>query len=410
MIRIDLQSIPDPKIWMRDGAPCYFDPVSKRLRPKTPEETVRQKLLVYLQKEINIPAQAILVEEALSHWGVKQRGRIDILVCGYDENNMLIPVLVIECKAPHVYLSDDVYMQAVKYAEGIGAPFTAITNGYDLLMYRWNEETSLDEEVKAFPDYESLCAGFAETSAEMGEPYPRVDFALLNSEQMWRDTVADGIIGEDTPRDIVPFALNLVDCFLDELNPCTGLPDAPFRLIADQGRRYTSFGNAGGGSYDGSYRTLMIDCGGNTKLLGLAVFGTARTENDPHWGNRKGATVLVVSIDDEESHHNSLQLCLDDFTARRGSSFRLWHDGRMTAGQMGRVKNREVLSYIAKNAPGLLGPDGTVELGTLKNDHPFTMDEPQMRAFLARLIQYSLLRDEYRAVKKAEAKKLKQIR
>ena len=49
---LDLNKYDDVKTYQRYGQECYMDNITKQLRPKTPEETVRQKILQWLMKDL----------------------------------------------------------------------------------------------------------------------------------------------------------------------------------------------------------------------------------------------------------------------------------------------------------------------------------------------------------------------
>lgn len=400
MFQINLNATKDPKTWPRDGIPCYFDPISKRLRKKTPEETVRQKILSFLMETMKIPSNAILVEVPVCHFVPGKRGRIDILVNGYDN----LPLLVVECKAPQIHITNDTYEQVDYYAELLGAPFAAVTNGQVFQLDYWDDSLERYQEVTELPSYHTLCTKI-ELKAEDYLPveYHRIPFSQLNSDKVYHDSQKTGYyVGQDTPRSLAPFVLNLAECLLDPSDYCTELPNSNFRLIADQGIRYTAFGDAGGGTFSGPYRTLMIDVNGNTKLIGFSIFSLLKATNDPHWGTRKSTSSLTVSVDDEESHHMSLELTLDSYATLFGTQIRIWHSGRMAVGNIGSAKQQDVLNYVFSRAPHLQDKNGKVGLGSLKNDHLFTMSEPDIQDLLSRLTQYALLRDEFRHIKKQQ--------
>ena len=46
---------------------CYFDPIRYFLVQKTPEEEVRQKTIIFLQKRLGVPIERIRVEEPMCH-------------------------------------------------------------------------------------------------------------------------------------------------------------------------------------------------------------------------------------------------------------------------------------------------------------------------------------------------------
>lgn len=400
MFHINLNTTKAPKTWPRNGVPCYFDPVSKCLRKKTPEETVRQKILLFLMQTMKVPAEKIRVEEPVCHYVRGKRGRIDILVFDYTDT----PLLIVECKAAQFHITHDTYDQVDSYAEALNAPFAAVTNGDVFQLDYWDDSLQRYQEVTELPTYDILCTR-AGLRAEDYPPYEfrRTPFEQLDSNDVYRNALKLGYyLGQDTPRALAPFVLNLAECFLDESARCTALPHSNIKLIADQGVRYTTFGNAGGGDFSGPYRTLMIDVNGTTKLIGFSIFSVLKCNNDPHWGTRKGTSGLTVSIDDDESHHMSLELTLDSYASIFGKQVRIWHGGRMAVGKIGSAKQQEVLNYVFSHAPHLQDKNGKIGLGTLKNDHLFMMSEPGIQDFLSRLTQYALLRDELRHIKKQQ--------
>ena len=46
---------------------CLYDPIRHLLVQKTPEEEVRQKTIKFLQDELGVPVDRVLVEESMSH-------------------------------------------------------------------------------------------------------------------------------------------------------------------------------------------------------------------------------------------------------------------------------------------------------------------------------------------------------
>lgn len=70
----------------------------------TPEETVRQSVILYLTDTLHVPMQEIISEQHLSHYGITSKKREDIVIYALDADQQSIPIAVIECKAPNVYL------------------------------------------------------------------------------------------------------------------------------------------------------------------------------------------------------------------------------------------------------------------------------------------------------------------
>ena len=69
----ELERIPKPTLYQRQGKECYLDPYREKLIPATPEETVRQKVLIWLENELNVPHDVILVEMLLSKYRLHLR-------------------------------------------------------------------------------------------------------------------------------------------------------------------------------------------------------------------------------------------------------------------------------------------------------------------------------------------------
>ena len=97
----------------------YFDPIRNIFVCITPEETVRQKMIVYLEKQLGIEKDRIFVEDHLAHYGINnQNGRIDISIL--DDNDQ--PLAIVECKEPNVPIGGmQVLVQAIGYADAVGA-------------------------------------------------------------------------------------------------------------------------------------------------------------------------------------------------------------------------------------------------------------------------------------------------
>ena len=117
-------SYPPPafKIKQQDK-PYIFDSIRKIWLLLTEEEWVRQNFIHYLIVVKQYPATAIAVEKEIKLGELKKR--FDILV--YDANFQ--PWMLVECKAPHIALSEDVLQQVLRYNISVPVPYIVITNG-----------------------------------------------------------------------------------------------------------------------------------------------------------------------------------------------------------------------------------------------------------------------------------------
>lgn len=100
-----------------------FDPIRRKWVALTPEEWVRQHFLNHLVHDLGWPASRIAVERTLTLNGLTKRA--DAVAYGADG----APLLLLECKAPHVVLDQRTAEQAARYNLVFRVPYLVITNG-----------------------------------------------------------------------------------------------------------------------------------------------------------------------------------------------------------------------------------------------------------------------------------------
>lgn len=111
------------KIVIEDGKEKVFDPFRKKYVRMTPEEHVRQTFLAFMTTYLDYPIGLTAVEKLVVVNGLKQRA--DIVV--YDRQ--MQPHLIVECKAPSVSITMDVFNQALRYNMRLGVRYVVVTNG-----------------------------------------------------------------------------------------------------------------------------------------------------------------------------------------------------------------------------------------------------------------------------------------
>jgi hypothetical protein len=128
------------------GKISIFDELRRKWLVCTPEEWVRQNLVRFLIEEFGFPANLIALEKSLILAG--RNYRFDALV--YDRD--FAPLMIIECKAPHIKLEQKVFDQIWHYNYEINAPYYLITNGLTFVMgeCRKNQSPGFFKEVKSF--------------------------------------------------------------------------------------------------------------------------------------------------------------------------------------------------------------------------------------------------------------------
>lgn len=111
------------RIEERNGKLFIFDDARRRFVTLTPEEWVRQNCLHFLRDTKNFPIGLMAVEK-----GIKlnnQNLRYDIVV--YSKKSS--PILLIECKAPEVVITQATFDQIAVYNISLKVPYLMVTNG-----------------------------------------------------------------------------------------------------------------------------------------------------------------------------------------------------------------------------------------------------------------------------------------
>ena len=117
-----------------NGKTYVFDIVRKKYVFLTPEEWVRQHLVHYLMRFVDIPGSLIKLESSLAYNKLTKRSDLRI----YDRQGKVF--LLAECKAWNVKLDDKVVKQICTYNMDIKAPYLLITNGMDIYCWRAEQE------------------------------------------------------------------------------------------------------------------------------------------------------------------------------------------------------------------------------------------------------------------------------
>jgi len=384
---MDLSKAELPKIYIRSGRECYLDPIRQKLIFITPEETVRQQVVSFLVNDIKVPEKMIRVEEHLSHYGIQSKDRADIIIEKYDaetkENN---PLVVIECKAPDIFLGEAVGKQMLRYADALNCDYCMMTNGAETFCYRYDSEKKDYVQIQEIPDYISMFRGdFAEVPEE--ELPPRLAFSEIPAHCREYDGYD---IGADTSDKLAEVCVNFWEALLYQGHRLPAKEYRLFRLIEDYGVRLLSYGNASGGMFSGAYRSFLIEYNGSTEFvsIGLSPYST--------WAKQDvQKTAINVAIDNEKETHLSLQMVVDDNVSVDGASVTFCHSGRIGFSNKGSGRIDELRTLSEKLYPGIV--DGKrFKLGTLTYDRLWEVDDPEMAQFIENLISYALVRDEYR--------------
>lgn len=371
----------------KPSARSYFDPVRKYFVPKTPEEEVRQKTILFLIEQLGVPCNRLRIEESMSHVKKRARGRADIVVYRDDEKN--IPLLVVECKAPEVDIScDEVREQAERYRAILKADYIMLVNGCQLITYQYQDGKQF--ELVNISSYQDLLASNVSFVEELS-------LKVYTYEEVMSKELQDEFTGEyvgcETPKLIKSFAMNFLNLLL--LKPISEKSILELLgVLEDRGTGRTRFGNSAGYNYQIKTRLFIAkDRKKKDQILGLSLFGGWNTQ-------------LNVSIMNRERRHHSLQLDMDKYCEydTDTDTVVITHNGILSMGRGGSISKYKVIEYVKEHAPDLIRDD-EVYLGCIDNSHLLEWNQPDVQSFIRNVFRYAILRDEIRGKKKRKKKK-----
>ena len=114
------------KLRVRDqqGQRQLWDPIRKRYVSITPEEVVRQLLVIYLLESGRAVSGRISIERKLEVLG--RSLRYDLIIHGRQGE----PLVLVECKAPDVPIDRRTLQQISRYNLALRVPWLILTNGH----------------------------------------------------------------------------------------------------------------------------------------------------------------------------------------------------------------------------------------------------------------------------------------
>ncbi|MCM8568134.1 type I restriction enzyme HsdR N-terminal domain-containing protein [Gramella jeungdoensis] len=126
---------------------AVFDDLRKKFVILTPEEWVRQHCVKFLQIEKKYPLSLINVEKQLKVAGLTKR--YDVVV--FEPNGNI--QIIVECKAPSVKITQEVFDQIARYNLSLKADFLMVTNGMEHYFCQMDYENENYIFLRDIPDY-----------------------------------------------------------------------------------------------------------------------------------------------------------------------------------------------------------------------------------------------------------------
>ena len=145
-VPLNLPSYPF-KIKQEVSVTYIFDEIRKKFLVLTPEEWVRQHLVQYIVREKRYPKTLIKLEGGLKLNSLQKRS--DVLVF----NARGEKILMVECKAPSVKISQNVFDQIARYNIIHRVPLLAVSNGIEHYFCSINFEEKNYSFLKDLPEY-----------------------------------------------------------------------------------------------------------------------------------------------------------------------------------------------------------------------------------------------------------------
>lgn len=127
-----------------------FDTIRGKYVSLTPEEWVRQHIVQFLVHDRNVPKTLVGIEKRVVVNGLERR--CDVIV--YSKQHK--PLMLIECKAPSVKVSQEVFDQAARYNMTLDVHYFVLSNGYETYCCQLDHAAQSYLFLEEVPFYEKL--------------------------------------------------------------------------------------------------------------------------------------------------------------------------------------------------------------------------------------------------------------
>ena len=148
---MDFPKLNLPKIVLKTklvkGTIQVFDIVRKKYFKLTSEEWVRQHFIHYLNSNKGYPFGLMRIEKMAKFNGLKNRA--DVVL--YD--NKGLPNMIVECKAPHVKITQDTFDQIARYNFKLKVKYLVVTNGIQHFCCAMDYEKKKIDFLASIPDF-----------------------------------------------------------------------------------------------------------------------------------------------------------------------------------------------------------------------------------------------------------------
>ncbi len=140
------------KIKKQENKLFVFDSQRKRYVSLTPEEWVRQHFIRFLIEEMKYPSNLLAVEYQVIWNNLKKR--CDAVLFTKEAT----PFLIIELKAPHVPITQQVFDQVAVYNAKLNVQYFMVSNGLEHYCCKINLQNNCYDFLPGIPTYQELIA------------------------------------------------------------------------------------------------------------------------------------------------------------------------------------------------------------------------------------------------------------
>lgn len=138
------------QIRIQDGKKEVLDILRKKWVVLTPEEEVRQRFVHYLMDEKKFPAGLLAIEYSLKVNSLSRRA--DVVAF----NSFGHPILMVECKAPSVKITQNVFDQIARYNLSMKVDYLILTNGLEHFCCQMDFKNQQYYFLEEIPDYHQI--------------------------------------------------------------------------------------------------------------------------------------------------------------------------------------------------------------------------------------------------------------
>lgn len=414
-MEVNLDRITKVSRFPRVGVPCFHCPARQHLIKETPEERVRQAVILTLTEDLNYPIELIESEVHLSHIKKGLRDRADIVVFKEPKSSQSKRevLILIECKEPHEPIDVPKFLDDLeRYNKVLQASVKILTNGISSLIWLKNTKSESYRKIKELPKFRDLLKRQNIKYKNIEKPFiempilplrkdgkfdiyilgyyrylSRVPYnQIVNKDWMQNelvDLVKYGIIGKKSSFELVQCTFKLFDIFFDPFlfydpNNLYGI-----EIVEDKGYRFDKFGYPTGQLY-GVYRYFIIKWRNSTQIISFSIYSMYQR------------TYLLVGVDDYEKRNHTLEMNLDKHISFNEitEDFTITHNGRLTKGKSS-IAPAKVLNFINEYAPELIR-NNVVFLGKFNLKDNMRKKKKATADFIARVMLYGLVRNVLR--------------